>query len=131
MFELFFIDFNHIVFIIFSFTHHLLLALVVFILIVHELTFGLSDLLHHHLLLLLLVHFIVVLDGVLHSFDAFVLHLVLLFHLVFVFSHLILVDLVHVLLLLLDGLGNSSLLLGVKLIEVLDVLFSHKLLLLL
>ena len=130
MFKLFFVDFNHIVLIIFSFTHHLLFALVVIILIVHELTFGLSVLLHH-LLLLLLVHFVAVLDVMFHTFDAFVLHLVLLFDLVFVFSHLILVDLVHVLLLLLDGLGNGSLLLRVKFIEVLDVLFSHKLLLLL
>ena len=53
-----------------------------------------------------------------HSFDTLVLNFVLIAFLIFTL-HRILVDLVHVLLLLLDGLRDSNLLLRIKLVEIL------------
>lgn len=122
MVKLLFIDFNHVIFIFtLSVTHHLFFTLIV-ILIVHELSIGLSL---HHLLLhhLLLVHAIIVFNLVLHAFDSFVFDVDLFVFVLVTFSHAILSLLVHLLLLLLYGLSDGGLLLGVQIVEVSQVLF--------
>ena len=124
--KLVFVDFDHVV--LSLFTHHLLFAFLIFIIII--IVHKLAILLHP----LLLLHIIfVVFDLLLHTFNTVVLDvdlvLVLLILLLLVFLHFVLINLVHLLLLLLvDGLGDGCLLLRVKLVEILDVLSLQQLL---
>ena len=85
----------------------------------------------HELLLVLIVDLIFVFDLLLHALDAVILDVDLFFAIVVL--HVVLVDLVMLLhlLLLLDGLGNGTLLLRVELVEVVEVLLVEDLLLLL
>lgn len=109
--ELVLVNLNHVVFTLVSFTfitHHFSIDIVV-----------------HHLPVIHLVA-IFLFNLLLHSFDAIVLPVLVIF--VIFLLHAILVNLVHVLLLLLEGLGDGGLLLWVEFVEVFDVVSLEDLL---
>ena len=129
--QLLLIDLDHIVFTL-ALTHDLLLTLIIVIIVAHELAISLA----HHLLLHLLIHAILFFDLVLHAFDTLILNIdfVLVTIIFITFFHAVLPSLmllVHLLLLLLDGLSDCGLLLRVELVEVGQVLLVQNLLLLL
>ena len=106
------IDLYHVIF-SFTLTHNLFFTLVVIIvlfIIAHHLSVSLV--LHH--LLLQLIKAIFLLDLVLHALDTLVLDVDLfVFIAIFALFHAVLARLVHLLLLLLNGLCDGSLLLWV------------------
>ena len=124
------IDLYHVIF-SFTLAHNLFFTLVVIIvlfIIAHHLSVSLV--LHH--LLLQLIKAIFLLDLVLHALDTLVLDVDLfVFIAIFALFHAVLARLVHLLLLLLNGLCDGSLLLWVELIEVGQVFLIEHLLLLL
>ena len=124
------IDLYHVIF-SFTLAHNLFFTLVVIIvlfIIAHHLSVSLV--LHH--LLLQLIKAIFLLDLVLHALDTLVLDVDLfVFIAIFALFHAVLARLVHLLLLLLNGLCDGSLLLWVEFIEVGQVFLIEHLLLLL
>jgi len=116
--KLFLVDFDHVVLAFFTFAHHLFLfALVVIIFI----TFFDHVAIRVVILILLIVFFF---DLLFHALDALILDIDLLAFIFLLNLHLVLVDLVHALLLLLEGLGDSSLLFRVELVEILELLLG-------
>ena len=124
------VDLYHVIF-SFTLTHDLFFTLVIIIvlfIIAHHLSVSLV--LHH--LLLQLIKAILLLDLVLHALDTLILDVNLfVFIAIFALFHAVLARLVHLLLLLLNGLCDGSLLLWVKFIEVGQVFLIEHLLLLL
>lgn len=125
--QLLFIDFNHVI-LTFSFAHDLLLTLIIIVILIvsHELSISLV----HHLLLHLIDS--IFFNLVLHALNSLIFDVdLLVFISIFPLLHAILTSLVHLLLLLLDGLGDGSLLLWVELVKVGQVFLVEDLLLLL
>lgn len=124
------VDLYHVIF-SFTLTHDLFFTLVIIIvlfIIAHHLSVSLV--LHH--LLLQLIKAILLLDLVLHALDTLILDVNLfVFIAIFALFHAVLARLVHLLLLLLNGLCDGSLLLWVEFIEVGQVFLIEHLLLLL
>ena len=107
--ELGLVDFYHVIF-SFPLAHNLLFALVVIVVLFVAHDLPVSLVLHH--LLLQLIKAIFFLDLVLHALDTLVLDVdLLVFIAIFALFHAVLTRLVHLLLLLLNGLCDGSLLL--------------------
>jgi len=132
--KLFLVNLNHVIFIVsLSIAHHLLFFTLIIIFVIHEFTVFLElvlALLLHHFLLIVVVLTFVIFDLLLHAFNSVILDINFFFIILITFlSHAVFVDLVHMLLLLLDSVCNRSLLLRVKLVEVLKILLIKELLL--
>ena len=127
--ELGLIDLYHVIF-SFTLAHNLFFTLIVLIVLFVAHDLPVSLVLHH--LLLQLIKAIFLLDLVLHALDTLVLDVDLFaFISILAFFHTVLTRLVHLLLLLLNGLCNGSLLLQVEFVEIGQVFLVEHLLLLL
>ena len=131
--KLFLVNLNHVIFIVsLSIAHHLLFFTLIIIFVIHEFTVFLElvlALLLHHFLLIVVVLTFVIFDLLLHALNSIILDINFFIILIAFLSHAVFVDLVHMLLLLLDSVCNRSLLLRVKLVEVLKILLIKELLL--